>query len=123
VTTTVAPRFTRAVVAGLAGVTSMLGGVELADAQTQPGACELLTEKDARTILGKPVRRETNLAGTQATSCSYVAARDPTRVVGLAVGEFASGDEAVNAFARSRATAHFDRLKIESGLKLGTPAY
>lgn len=122
-TTTIAPRFTRAVVAALAGVASMVGGVELAGAQTQPSACELLTEKDARTILGKAVRRETNVAETQATSCSYVVTKDATRVLGVAVGEFPSGDEAANAFARSRATAQFDGLKIESGLKLGTLAY
>ena len=40
----------------------MVGGVELADAQAQPNGCELLTEKDSKTILGKAVRRETDLA-------------------------------------------------------------
>jgi hypothetical protein len=83
--TTAAPRFALAAVAGLAGVASMVAGVEVAGAQTQPNACELLTQNDAKKILGKTVRRETNLAGTQASSCSYVAAKDATRVIGIGV--------------------------------------
>jgi hypothetical protein len=118
-----ARRLTTAAVAGLAGVTSMVGGVDAAGAQTQPKACELLTQKDATKILGKPVRRETNLAGAHATSCSYVVAGDAKRVVGLGVGEFPSGDDAVRAFAKARANAQFDGLKVQSGLKLGTLAY
>ena len=110
-------------VAALSGAVSMVCGIDASGAQTQPNACELLTQNDAKKILGKAVRRETNLAGTQATSCSYVAAKDATRVVGLGVGEFPTNDEAAKAFSRARATAQFDGLKIESGLKLGTPAY
>ena len=115
--------FARAAVAGLASVASMVAGVEVAGAQTPPNVCELLTQNDATKILGKAVRRETNLAGTQASSCSYVAAKDAARVVGLAVGEFPSEDDATKAYARARANAQFDRLKIESRLKLGTLAY
>lgn len=118
-----APRFARAAVAGLAGVASMVAGVEVAGAQTQPNACELLTQNDAKKILGKAVRRETNLAGTQATSCSYVVAGDAKRVVGVGVGTFASADEAANAYTRARANAQFDGLKIENMRKLGDRAY
>jgi len=123
VTTDCAGRLGTAVVAGLAGVASMAVGVDAAGAQMQPNACELLTQNDAKKILGKAVRRETNLAGTQATSCSYVVARDAKRVVGIGVGAFTSADEATNAYARARANAQFDRLKIENVRKLGDRAY
>jgi hypothetical protein len=118
-----ARRLGTAAVAGLAGVASMVGGVDAAGAQTQPNACELLTQNDAKKILGKAVRRETNLAGTQATSCSYVVAGDARRVVGLGVGAFASADEAANAYTRARANAQFDGLKIQNVRKLGDRAY
>jgi hypothetical protein len=123
VTTACARRFGTVAVAGFAGVASMIGGVETAGAQTQPSACELLTKRDAKKILGKAVRRETNLSGTEATSCSYVVAGDAKRVVGLGVGTFASVDEAANAYARARADAQFDGLKIENVRELGDRAY
>jgi hypothetical protein len=123
VTTAFARRLGAAAVAGLAGVASMVGGVDAAGAQTQPNACGLLTQSDAKKILGKTVRRETNLAGAQATSCSYVAAGDAKRVVGLGVGAFPSADEAAKAYTRARANAQFDGLKIESVRKLGDRAH
>jgi hypothetical protein len=116
-------RLGTAAVVGLAGVASMVGGVDASGAQTQPNACELLTQNDAKKILGKTVRRETNVAGTQATSCSYVVAADAKRVVGLGVGTFATPDEAANAYTRARANAQFDGLKIENVRKLGDRAY
>jgi hypothetical protein len=118
-----ARRLGTAAVASLAGVASIVGGLETAGAQTEPTACELLTQNDAKRILGKTVRRETNLAGTQATSCSYVVARDAKRVIGLGVGTFASADEAANAYARARANAQFDGLKIENVRNFGGRAY
>ena len=122
-TTAFARRLGAAAVAGLAGVASMVGGVDAAGAQTQPNACGLLTQNDAKKILGKTVRRETNLAGAQATSCSYVVAGDAKRVVGLGVGAFPSADEAANAYTRARANAQFDGLKIENVRKLGDRAH
>jgi hypothetical protein len=116
-------RLGTAAVVGLAGVASMVGGVDASGAQTQPNACELLTQQDAKKILGKTVRRETNVAGTQATSCSYVVAADAKRVVGLGVGTFATPDEAANAYTRARANAQFDGLKVENVRKLGDRAY
>lgn len=122
-TTAFARRLGAAAVAGLAGVASMVGGVDAAGAQTQPNACGLLTQNDAKKILGKTVRRETNLAGAQATSCSYVVAGDAKRVVGLGVGAFPSADEAANAYTSARANAQFDGLKIENVRKLGDRAH
>jgi hypothetical protein len=116
-------RLGTAAVVGLAGVASMVGGIDASGAQTQPNACELLTQNDAKKILGKTVRRETNVAGTQATSCSYVVAGDAKRVVGLGVGTFATPDEAAKAYTRARANAQFDGLKIENVRKLGDRAY
>ncbi len=118
-----ARRLRAAVVVGLAGAASMVGGLETAEAQTQPNACELLTQNDAKKILGKAVRRETNLAGTEATSCSYAVARDAKRVIGLGVGAFASADEAAKAYTSARANAQFDGLKVENVRKLGDRAY
>jgi hypothetical protein len=123
VTSATALRFARAAIAALAGVASMVGSVELAGAQTQLNACELLTEKVARKVLGKPVRRETNLAGGRASSCSYTGAKDAKRVVGLAVGEFASSDEAWNAYFRGRADDKFDGLAIEEVRRIGYRAH
>ena len=121
--TACAHRLRAAVVVGLAGAASMVAGLETAGAQTQPNACELLTQNEAKKILGKAVRRETNLAGTAATSCSYVVAGDAKRVIGLGVGTFASADEAANAYTRARANAQFDGLEIKNVRKLGDRAY
>jgi hypothetical protein len=116
------PRRTTAAAAGLIGVLGF-PGIDAVGAQAPPNACELLTQKDARTILRKAVRRETNLTGTEASQCSYTAEKDATRVVGLGVGAFASADEAANAYARTRADAQFDGLKIENVRRLGDRAY
>jgi hypothetical protein len=115
----------RTTVAAAAGLVGVLGfpGIDPVGAQAPPNACELLTQKDARTVLGKAVRRETNLTGTEASQCSYTAEKDATRVVGLGVGAFASADEAANAYARARADAQFEGLKIENVRRLGDLAY
>jgi hypothetical protein len=113
---------TVAAVVGMGGILG-LGDGSLAAAQAQPNACELFTRKEAKRILGKAVRRETNLAGTQASTCGYVVEKDATRVVGLAAGEFPSDDEASKAYTRARADAQFDGLKIETVRKLGSGAY
>jgi hypothetical protein len=112
-----------AVFVGLAGVVGFGGGHVAAGAQEQPDACKLFSRREAKTILGKPVRRETSLAGTQASTCGYVAEKDARRVVGLASGELASEDEASKAYARARADAQFDGLKIENVRRLGQRAY
>jgi hypothetical protein len=90
---------------------------------SQPNACELFTRREAAKILGKPARRETNITGTEASQCSYTAEKDVTRLVGLGVGEFASDDTASNVYARARADARFDGLKVESVRRLGNRAY
>jgi hypothetical protein len=112
-----------AVLLGVGGVVC-LGGVHVpVAAQEQPNACELLTPKEARKIIGKPVRRETNITGAQASQCSYTAARDAKRVLGLGVGELPSVDEATQRYGQARAKAQFDGLKIENVRRLGTGAY
>jgi hypothetical protein len=98
-----------------------LGGV--AGAQEQPNACELFTRKEAKKILRKSVRRETDITGTEASSCSYVVERNAKRVLGFAVGEFGSKDEASKAYTAARANAKFDGLMIENIRKVGTRAY
>jgi hypothetical protein len=115
--------FRTAAVAGLAGIASMVGSVDAVSAQTQPNACELLTRKDAKEIIGKPVRRETNITGTEASQCSYTVEKDSKRVLGLGIGELASAEEASNRWALARANAQFDDLKIENVRKLGNRAY
>ena len=97
--------------------------MEAADAQTQPDACDLLTEREAKKVLGKAVRRETRFAGKQATSCSYTAERDAKRVIGLAVGEFPLGDEAWSAYFRGRTEDELDGLTIENVRAIGYRAH
>jgi len=86
-------------------------------------ACELFTESDAEDVLGAPVEKETDLGGTEATSCSYVAADDPTRVLGLGVGDFETADEAETAILRARADAQFDGLEVQQVDDIGDEAY
>lgn len=112
-----------AAVVGLSGVIAWGGGADAEGAQVQPNACKLLSQKSARRILGKPVRRETNLAGTQASSCSYVAEKDAKRIVGLAVAEFPSDEEASRAYTKARANAQFDGLKVANARRLGQRAH
>ncbi len=120
-------RTTVAVVLGLSGVVVLVGstsaGGSAAAQEPLPNACELLTQNDAKRILGKSVRRESSITNVQGSECSYTVAKNAKRVLGLGVGEFPSEDEATKAFAFARAKAHFDGLKIEMGLKLGTLAY
>ncbi|MDQ6852502.1 MAG: hypothetical protein M3046_02240 [Actinomycetota bacterium] len=114
---------TVAALVGLSGVIAWGGASDALGAQAQPNACRLLSRKDAERILGKPVRRETNLAGSQASSCSYVAEKDPKRVVGLAAAEFPSDDEASKAYTKARANAQFDGLEVENVRRLGQRAH
>jgi hypothetical protein len=86
-------------------------------------ACKLLSEGDAEDVLGAPVEKETDLGGTEATSCSYVAADDPTRVLGLGVGDFETADEAEKAILRARADAQFDGLELQQIDDVGDEAY
>jgi hypothetical protein len=112
-----------AAVVGVSGVIAWGGGGDAAGAQAQPDACVLFTRNDAKRILGKSVRRETKLAGTEASTCGYVAAKDAKRVVGFAVGEFPSADEASKAYTMARANAQFDGLKVENVRRLGRRAH
>jgi hypothetical protein len=107
----------------LAGVVGVDGGHAAAGAQEQPNACKLFSRTEAKKTLGKPVRRDTNLAGTQASTCGYVAENDAKRAVGLAVGQFASSDDASKAYTRARLNAQFDGLKIEKVRRLGQQAH
>jgi hypothetical protein len=86
-------------------------------------ACELFSEDDAEEVLGAPVEKETDLGGTEATSCSYVAADDPTRVLGLGVGDFETTDAAENALLKARADAQFDGLEVQQIDDIGGEAY
>lgn len=97
------------------------GGV--AGAQEQPTACELLTAKEAKKVLGRSVRRETDLTGTQASSCTYVVEKDAKRVLGLGVGQFSSTDDASKAYTRARVDAQFDGLNVEKVRRLGQRAH
>jgi hypothetical protein len=108
---------------GLAGVLGFGSGNVAVAAQEQPNACELLTRKEARRILGRSVRRETNITGTEASSCSYVVTKDAKRVLGLGVGELASKDEASKAYTAARANAQFDGLKVHHVRRLGNIAH
>lgn len=113
----------RVAVAGLAGLASTIGWVDAAGAQTLPDACDLLTERDARKLLRKPVRRDVDVTGTAATQCGYTVRGDAKRVVGLAVGEFPAGDEAWNAYFRGRYEDRFEGLEIEDVRGIGYRAH
>jgi hypothetical protein len=92
-------------------------------AQLQPDACKLFTNKDARRILGEAARREAKLRSVQGSECIYAGEKDPKRIVRLALGEFASGDEASKAYTTARANAQFDGLKVETVRRVGRRAH
>lgn len=85
-------------------------------------ACKLFSEQDAEAVLGAPVEKETDVGGTEATSCSYVA-DDPTRVLGLGIGDFDTADDAEKAILRARADAQFDGLEVRQIDDVGNEAY
>jgi hypothetical protein len=111
-----------AAVVGLGGVVG-IGGAEAFGQPAQPNACELFFRKDAKRIIGKSVRRDTDITGTQASTCGYEAEKDPKRVVSFAVGEFASDSDASKAYTRARANAKFDGKKVENVRRLGNRAH
>lgn len=111
-----------AAVVGLGGVGG-IGGAEAFGQPVQPNACELFTRKDAKRILGKSVRRNTDITGTHASTCGYEAEKDAKRVVSFSVGEFASDSETSTAYTRARANAKFDGLKVENVRRLGNRAH
>lgn len=86
-------------------------------------ACRLFSEGEAEDVLGAPVEKETDIGGTEATSCSYVGADDPTRVLGLGVGDLETTDEAEKAILRARADAQFDGLDVRQVDDIGDEAY
>jgi hypothetical protein len=86
-------------------------------------ACDLLSREDAEEVLGAPVEKETDLGGTEATSCGYVAADDPTRALGLGVGDFETVDGAGKAILKARADAQFDGLEVQQIDDIGDEAY
>ncbi len=86
-------------------------------------ACRLFSESDAEDVLGAPVEKETDLGGTEATSCSYVAADDPTRSLGVGVGDFETTDAAEKAILKARADAQFDGLEVQQVDDIGDEAY
>jgi hypothetical protein len=113
------------VVAAIA-VSSVVASVEAPHAlaaQLQPDACKVLTQKEAKRVLGKTPRREAKIRGIEGSECIYAAEKDAKRIVRLALGEFPSRDEAANAYARARAKAQFDGLKIENVRGVGQRAY
>jgi hypothetical protein len=113
------------VVASIAvsSVVASVGSPHALAAQLQPDACKVLTQKEAKRILGKTPRREAKIRGIEGSECIYAAEKDAKRVVRFALGEFPSGDEAANAYARARAKAQFDGLKIENVRGVGRRAY
>ena len=116
-------RVTLAAAVGLGGVVGLGGAGDALGQPTQPNACELFTRKDAKKTLGKSVRRETNITGTDTSTCGYVAEKDAKRVVSVSVGEFASDDDAANAYTRAGVKAKFDGLKVENVRRLGNRAH
>jgi len=86
-------------------------------------ACKLFSEEDAEDILGAPVEKETDLGGTEATSCSYVDADDSTRVLGLGVGDLETTDAAEKVILKARADAQFDGLEVRQIDDIGDEAY
>ena len=47
-------------------------------------------------------RREAKIRSVQGSECIYAAEKDAKRIVRLALGEFPSNDEAMNAYTRAR---------------------
>ena len=106
----------------LGGATAFLTTPATA-AQLQPDACKLFTNKDARRILGEAARRDAKIRSVQGSECIYAGEKDPKRIVRLALGEFASGDEASKAYTAARANAQFDGLKVETVRRVGRRAH
>ena len=116
---------TAAVVAAISvsGVVAFSTPLVAVAAQLQPDACKVLTPKEAKRVLGKAPRREAKIRSVQGSECIYAAEKDAKRIVRLALGEFASKDEASNAYARARAKAQFDGLKVENVRGVGQRAH
>jgi hypothetical protein len=104
-------------------VFASVGSPHVLGAQLQPDACKVLTQNEAKRVLGKTPRREAKIRGIEGSECIYAAEKDAKRIVRLALGEFPSRDEAANAYARARAKAQFDGLKIENMRGVGQRAY
>jgi hypothetical protein len=92
-------------------------------AQLQPDACKVLTPEEAKRVLGKTPHREAKIRSVQGSECIYAAEKDAKRIVRIALGEFSSKDEASNAYARARAKAQFDGLKVENVRGVGQRAH
>jgi hypothetical protein len=107
----------------LSGVVAFVTPPAVSAAQLQPDACKLLTQREAKRIIGKAARREAKLRSVQGSECIYAAEKDPKCSVRLALGEFPSDDEASTGYTRARAKAQFDELKIENVRRLGQRAY
>jgi hypothetical protein len=117
------PRFAIVAAISVTGIVAFLAPPAAVAAQLQPDACKVLTQKEAKRVLGKTPRREAKIRGIEGSECIYAAEKDAKRVVRLALGEFASGDEAANAYARARAKAQFDGLTNENVRGVGQRAY
>jgi hypothetical protein len=107
----------------VSGVVASVGSPHALGAQLQPDTCKVLTQNEAKRVLGKTPRREAKIRGIEGSECIYAAEKDAKRIVRLALGEFPSRDEASNAYARARAKAQFDGLKIENMRGVGQRAY
>jgi len=116
---------TAAVVAAISvsGVFAFSTPPDAVAAQLQPDACKVLTPKEAKRLFGKAPRREAKIRSVQGSECIYAAEKDAKRIVRLALGEFASKDEASNAYTRARAKAQFDGLKVENVRGVGQRAH
>jgi hypothetical protein len=117
------PRGAIVAAVSLSGVVAFVAPPAVSAGQLQPDACKVLTQKEARRILGQAARREVKLRSIQGSECIYAAEKDAKRIVRLALGEFPSDDEASEAYTRARAKAQFDGLKIENVRRTGQRAY
>jgi hypothetical protein len=108
---------------GLSGIVAFLPPPGAVATQLQPDACKVLTQKEAKRILGKTPRREAKIRGIEGSECIYAAEKDAKRVVRLALGEFPSADEASDAYTRAGLKAQFDGLKVEKVRGVGQRAY
>jgi hypothetical protein len=117
------PRVAIVAAIGLSGVVAFSTPPAAVAAQLQPDACKVLTPKEAKRVLGKTPRREAKIRSVQGSECIYAAEKDAKRIVRLALGEFPSNDEAMNAYTRARAKAQFDGLKVENVRGVGQRAH
>lgn len=102
---------------------ALVASPTVVSAQLRPDACKLLTQKEAKRVLGKPVRLQAKIRGIQGSECIYAVDKDRARVARLALGEFASDKEASSAYERARAKAESDGLTVETVRRLGNAAY